>query len=228
MRRKNKGQDSGRKNQNRAAQNYSLAKIDSEKKAAIATRADRSSLIWLYITLPLVVGLIIGIFWRSLYHEKGDDSPLMAKPMPSLSLPLIEGNGMLRSDSVKKGSVSVVNIFASWCVPCQIELPLLAKTKNILRHQEHQEPMLKPVKFIGIAWEDKLADARLFLARYGHPYDMVAIDSDGRAMIDWGLIGVPETYVVDGDGIIRYRKIGAIATAGDIDELVAAIKKWRE
>jgi cytochrome c biogenesis protein CcmG/thiol:disulfide interchange protein DsbE len=98
-----------------------------------------------------------------------------------------------------KGKVSVVNVWASWCVPCHDEAPLLLKLGEDTRFQ-----------IVGINYKDASDNARRFLGRYGNPFSVVGVDSNGRASIEWGVYGVPETFVVGRDGTIAYKLIGPI------------------
>ncbi len=107
-----------------------------------------------------------------------------------------------------KGKVSVVNVWASWCVPCHGEAPLLNELAKDRRLQ-----------FVGINYKDAPDNARRFLGRYGNPFDIVGADANGRASIEWGVYGVPETFVVGRDGTIAYKLVGAI-TPENIDAVL--------
>jgi cytochrome c biogenesis protein CcmG/thiol:disulfide interchange protein DsbE len=98
-----------------------------------------------------------------------------------------------------KGKVSIVNVWASWCVPCHDEVPFLARLGNDER-----------IQLVGINYKDQADNARRFLNRYGNPFAVVGADANGRAAIDWGVYGVPETFVVGRDGRIAYKLIGPI------------------
>jgi cytochrome c biogenesis protein CcmG/thiol:disulfide interchange protein DsbE len=99
------------------------------------------------------------------------------------------------------GKVSLVNVWASWCVPCHSEAPLLTEFAKDRR-----------VQFVGINYKDAPDNARRFLGRYGNPFDVVGVDSHGRASIEWGVYGVPETFVVARDGTIAYKLVGEITS----------------
>ena len=104
------------------------------------------------------------------------------------------------SANLAKGEVSVVNFWASWCAPCVQEHPLLVALKE-----------RTGVKLYGVNYKDQAATARRFLGRYGNPFVAVGVDANGRAAIDWGVTGMPETFIVNGKGEIVYKHIGPIS-----------------
>jgi cytochrome c biogenesis protein CcmG/thiol:disulfide interchange protein DsbE len=162
----------------------------------------------LLMLLPLVVfmGLAV-LFWYGL--GSGDPSripsALIGHPAPQTPLPPLEGlanNGtpVPGLDPVDfKGKVSVVNVWASWCVPCHDEARLLVDLGHDKRFQ-----------IVGINYKDGADNARRFLGRYGNPYDVVGVDGNGRAGIEWGVYGVPETFIVGRNGTIVYKLVGPI------------------
>lgn len=165
----------------------------------------------LILFIPLLVFLlVVGAFlWALVLKERFTGvahnpsvvpSALIDQPVPAFELPplLEEGRGLATAD-LKGGGVKLVNVYASWCAPCRIEHPLLMR----LAQEEG-------VTVHGIAYKDKPADSRRFLEMLGNPYQRVGLDLDGRAGIEWGVYGVPETYVVDNDGRIRYRHVGPL------------------
>jgi cytochrome c biogenesis protein CcmG, thiol:disulfide interchange protein DsbE len=173
---------------------------------------------WL-MALPLVGFLALaGIFLLRLH---GDDpskipSALIGRPAPPTALPALEGlvnNGLQvpgLDPSDFKGKVSVVNVWASWCVPCHEEAPLLTELARDKRLQ-----------LIGIDYKDAPDNARRFLGRYGNPFGIVGVDGNGRAAIEWGVYGVPETFVVGRDGTILYKLVGPV-TPDNIDTVLKA------
>ena len=141
-------------------------------------------------------------------------SALIDRPAPDFALPaLYEGTDGLTRKSLED-RVTLVNFFASWCVPCRDEQPeLMALTQR------------RDITLDGIAYKDKPEESRRFLARLGNPYSRVAVDRDGTTGIDFGVYGVPETYIVDGHGRIRYRHVGPL-TAEDVEgKIVPAIER---
>ena len=160
------------------------------------------------MVLPLLAFTALAVlFWFRL--GSGDPSripsALIGHPAPQTTLPPLEG---LQADSTRvpgldpaafKGKVSLVNVWASWCVPCHEEAPLLTELARDKRFQ-----------IVGINYKDAPDNARRFLGRYGNPFSRVGTDANGRASIEWGVYGVPETFVVDPEGTIVYKLVGPI------------------
>lgn len=152
--------------------------------------------------------------------HKGDPSKLpsalVGRPAPPLDLAPLEGLvGVAgrpvpgtHADAFKTGRVSVVNFWASWCVPCVEEHPLLVRLAA-----------RGDVALYGVNYKDQAANARRFLGRHGNPFKAVGVDANGRAAVDWGVYGMPETFVVDGRGIIVYKHVGQLTPAA-LDGLV--------
>jgi cytochrome c biogenesis protein CcmG/thiol:disulfide interchange protein DsbE len=126
-------------------------------------------------------------------------SALVGKPVPPFDLPplLPDRPGLAAKDL--KGQVTLINFFASWCIPCRAEQPVLMRLTQEVK-----------ATLYGIAYKDKPEASRAFLAEAGDPFARVVVDASGRTAIDFGLYGVPETYVVDRQGIIRYRQVGPL------------------
>jgi cytochrome c biogenesis protein CcmG/thiol:disulfide interchange protein DsbE len=141
-------------------------------------------------------------------------SALVGKPAPGFDLPALVGSGLpglKRADL--DGKVTIVNIFASWCVPCRAEHPVLTALARDSR-----------IRVVGINYKDQPGNARTFLADLGNPYAAIGVDTRGRAAIDWGVYGVPETFVVGPDGIIRHKFIGPLTAATVSRVLLPAIE----
>ena len=170
----------------------------------MSAAAPRSSWQRWGLALPLLIfTMLAGLFWYALHG--GDPSRLpsamVGKPVPSFTLPPIEGlngEGFAASD-LAKGEPTIVNVWASWCVPCLEEHPLLLELAK--------QP---GVHLYGINYKDDPAAARRFLGRYGNPFSRVGADQSGRVAIDFGVYGVPETYVITGNGKIAYRHVGPL------------------
>jgi len=188
----------------------------SELSEQAAPAPRRRSLLML-LPLALFLGLA-ALFWLRL----GDGDPsripsaLIGHPAPQTPLPPLAG---LANDggpvpgldpAAFKGKVSIVNVWASWCVPCHDEAPLLTALGRDKRFQ-----------IIGINYKDAPDNARRFLGRYGNPYGIVGVDANGRAGIEWGVYGVPETFVVGREGTIVYKLVGPI-TPDNIDTVLKA------
>ena len=127
-------------------------------------------------------------------------SPLIEKPAPAFKVQQLVLADKNFSPADMQGKVWMLNVWASWCVACKVEHPVLMQLKK-----------MDVVPVIGLDYKDKRPDALKFLAQNGDPYDLSAMDVDGRVGIDWGVYGVPETFVVDQKGIIRYKHIGPIS-----------------
>ncbi|MCX7375829.1 MAG: DsbE family thiol:disulfide interchange protein [Alphaproteobacteria bacterium] len=154
------------------------------------------------VPLALFLGLA-GWFAAALFSGRDPrelPSALIDKPAPDFDLPSL-AEGRLSSQSLR-GQVTVVNFFASWCAPCRVEHPILLR----MARQEK-------IRVIGIAYKDRPEDSRRFLAELGDPFLTTGIDRDGRTGIDFGLYGVPETYVIDKQGRIRKRIVGPVTPA---------------
>ncbi len=129
---------------------------------------------------------------------------LIGQGAPALTLPGLDGGAGLTDADLRRGHVSVVNVFGSWCQPCHLEHEYLMALAA--------DPPLesKGVAINGVAQKDSSENVRRFLGAKGNPYARVGLDADGRAGIDWGVYGVPETFIVKGDGAIAYKVVGPI------------------
>jgi len=144
-------------------------------------------------------------------------SPLIGKPVPHFALPPVKDRTLGLSSSDLKGDVSLVNVFASWCTACLIEHPQLMRLK---------ENDVVPIH--GLNYKDAPDDAAAWLAHNGDPYARTGADRDGRVGIDWGVYGVPETFVIDRDGRIAYKFIGPLGEKDVNETLIPLIKKLRQ
>ena len=153
-----------------------------------------------YILPVLLFVVVAGYFFLGLRRDPGLlPSALIDKPAPAFALPGLGARPGIASADLS-GKVVLVNFFASWCVPCRVEHPLL------MRLAEEGK-----VTLWGIDYKDKPEDATRLLAQLGDPYGRIGVDESGRTAIDFGVYGVPETYVVDKEGRIRYRQVGPIS-----------------
>ncbi len=144
------------------------------------------------LVILLVVGLIKAKYIRDV------PSPLIGKAVPHFTLPAVEEQQTVSHEELK-GQVSLINIWASWCVSCRAE-------HEVLNYAAQKEGL----KIYGINYKDDLMDARRWLKNRGNPYVKSAFDADGLLGIDWGVYGVPETFVIDQKGHIRYKHTGPI------------------
>ncbi|WP_412762973.1 DsbE family thiol:disulfide interchange protein [Rhizobium skierniewicense] len=142
-------------------------------------------------------------------------SALLNTKAPSLSLPPLErANVPALTDAAIEGKLTLVNVFASWCVPCRQEHPML---KELAKDER--------LNIVGINYKDKSDNALRFLGELGNPYAAIGIDPNGKAAIDWGVYGIPETYLVAKDGTIVYKKVGPIDAATYERDLIPAIER---
>ncbi len=173
----------------------------------------------LLMALPLIMFSGLAVLFVFGLHD-GDPSripsALIGHPAPQTALPPLEGlvdNGQPvpgLDPAAFKGKVSLVNVWASWCVPCHDEAPLLTALGQDKRLQ-----------VIGINYKDTPENARRFLGRYGNPFRSVGVDANGRAAIEWGVYGVPETFIVGREGTIVFKLVGPI-TSDNIDSVLKA------
>jgi len=169
--------------------------------------------------LPLAGFLILVVFLAiGLTRDPHDlPSPLKDKPAPAFTLPLLAAADKSFSPAEMKGKVWLLNVWASWCISCRQEHPVLVEFSKTGR-----------VPVVGLDYKDQVADARNWLARLGDPYLLSAVDADGRVGIDYGVYGVPETYVIDKAGMIRMKHTGPITPESlktQILPLVAELSK---
>jgi|SRR5581483_10802747 len=171
----------------------------------------------LVVLIPLIVFLgLAALFLIRLGAGDASRIPsaLIGHPAPQTDLPGMpgltrDGKPVPGLDTAAfKGGVTVVNVWASWCVPCRDEAPLLLRLAADKR-----------VRIVGINYKDKTEDARRFLSRFGNPYEATGVDANGRASIEWGVYGVPETFVVGRDARIAYKLIGPI-TPDNVDAVL--------
>ena len=147
-------------------------------------------------------------------------SPLIGKPIPPFNLPALEGSNLSGFDdsTLRRGSVTLVNVFASWCAPCRDEHPVLIELSK------HDIITKSGVRLAGLAYKDEPSQSLRFLRELGNPYQLIGVDRSGRVGIDWGVYGVPETFVLRGDGTIAYKHIGPITAESLRDKLMPAIE----
>ena len=185
---------------------------------------------WLYLVLALgPIVLLFGVFYYQLQHGSGDTIPsaLIGKTVPEFSLEALGDiasfnkerfSNMLLSD----GHVTLLNVFASWCAPCHEEHPMLMALA--------QTPVFKDSTFhlVGLAYKDTSAHITQFLSESGNPYQQIGLDGDGRVGIDFGVYGVPETFVIAGDGTIIQRFVGPLTPEIITTSLASALTKAQQ
>ena len=175
---------------------------------------------WLLALLPLAVVVVIALFlYRGLSLEpRTIPSALIDKPVPSFDLPPVDGRAQpgLASTDLAAGEVNLVNVFASWCVACRVEHPLLMELA-----QSGQVPVH------ALNYKDDPGAALGWLRKFGDPYARVGSDRDGRVGIDWGVYGVPETFIVNGEGRIVCKHIGPIMPQDLEEKIMPAVQAAR-
>lgn len=175
------------------------------------TRTDRSGRMRPWMLLPVLGALLLlSSLLVGLGREGADVLPsaLIDRPAPEFALEGLAGRpGLATADLIGDGEVKLVNVFASWCAPCRVEHPWIEAlaAEGITVH--------------GINYKDDPANAEAFLAELGNPYTRIGADTSGRTGIEWGVYGVPETFVLDGRGRIVYRHVGPIQ-AGDVERRI--------
>jgi cytochrome c biogenesis protein CcmG/thiol:disulfide interchange protein DsbE len=167
--------------------------------------------------LPIAGFALLAFFlFRSLWSPPPDIIPsaLLDKPAPHLVLPALDDQTTAFTPAdLAAGHVTVVNIFASWCIPCRTEAPALMALSRV-----------PGVVLVGMTQKDKPEATRAFLDEVGNPFAKIARDDDGRASIEWGVYGVPETYVVDGKGVLRFKYVGGLTDQVLQQQILPAIR----
>jgi cytochrome c biogenesis protein CcmG/thiol:disulfide interchange protein DsbE len=159
----------------------------------------------LIVLLPLLVVLVLGaLFFARLFAGDASHIPsaLIGQSAPPIDLKGLDGASGLADADLRNGHVSIVNVFGSWCLPCH------AEHETLMALAADKELAAKGVALYGVAQKDDPENLRRFLRAKGDPYAKIGLDQDGRAGIDWGVYGVPETFIVKGDGTIAYKFIG--------------------
>ncbi|MBX8824421.1 DsbE family thiol:disulfide interchange protein [Ochrobactrum sp. SFR4] len=194
-------------------------------KASGATDAPQNKKRVVVALLPLIIfAALAGIFtWQLLSGKNMQEIPsaLIGRDAPQTDLPPLEGLRLADGALVPglkgadlKGQVTLVNIWASWCVPCRDEHPQIMKLGQDKR-----------IKVVGLNYKDAPENALVFLNSLGNPYDVVGTDRSGRAGIEWGVYGVPETFIVNREGKIVYKFVGPLSTESLIKQFMPEVEK---
>lgn len=168
---------------------------------------------WIPIGVFIALGLLLAYGLKLDPHRI--PSPLVDKPLPAFSLPTLDAPQRNFSNKELQGQAVLINVWASWCVACREEHELLMSLAK------------QNVPLIGLNYKDTGEDARQVLRQMGNPYRTVLVDADGRTGIDWGVYGVPETFLVDKNGVIRYKYIGPITPEGWAKELAPRLRQYQ-
>ena len=166
--------------------------------------------------LPFVIFAVLAVFLYVGLGRKPNEvpSPLIGKPAPAFVLPLLHDADKKLSPQDMKGQVWMLNVWASWCGACKDEHPVL---------MELARQNLVPI--VGLDYKDKREDGEATLHKAGDPYSLVIADADGKVGFDYGVYGVPETYVIDKQGVIQYKLIGAVTPQNLRDTILPLVKE---
>ena len=169
--------------------------------------------------IPFVLFLIaVGFLFKGLFLDPHEvPSPLVGKPAPQFSAPILGAAGKTFNTADLKGQVWLLNVWASWCAACREEHPLLMAMENT-----------KQIATYGLDYKDTDAEALAVLMQHGNPYRAVATDADGKIGIDYGVYGVPETYIIDKAGIIRFKQIGPITEEILLTKIAPLLKELQQ
>ena len=170
----------------------------------------------LKFVIPLVLFLGLAIFFAvGLTRDPREiPSPFIGKAAPAFKLEQLADEKLAFTPDEMKGKVWLLNVWASWCVACRVEHPLLVEMSK-----------QKLVPIVGLNYKDKRDEGLQWLRRYGDPYGLSAYDAEGKVGIDYGVYGVPETFVIDKQGVIRYKQIGPITPEALEQKILPLIRK---
>ena len=174
----------------------------------------RRPLRWLPLALFAALALLLAAgVWLSRQPDRDVlPSTLIGKPAPAFRLPVLHEPGRLVTLDELKGAPFVLNVWGSWCPTCRDEHPVLTRFAETRR-----------VRVVGLDWKDEQADALRWLEQFGNPYWLVLTDAEGGTVIDFGVAAAPETFLVDANGVVRWKKSGALTDATIRDELLPAL-----
>ncbi|NNF90251.1 MAG: DsbE family thiol:disulfide interchange protein [Boseongicola sp.] len=160
----------------------------------------RKQVPWLALVPPVVFAALAGLFLGGMYRDDPDALPstIVGQPAPTLALTPLPPKSEIAPEAMADGQIKIVNYWASWCAPCRIEHPQLMRLAD------------EGLAVYGVNYKDDPEKAIAFLNELGDPYTGIGADRAGRTAIDWGVYGVPETFVVDGDGTVLLRFAGPI------------------
>lgn len=164
---------------------------------------------WLMFLPPAVFGLLVGVFAAGMYREDPNALPstMIGRQVPAFELAPMEGAALTTPASLTEPGLKLVNFWASWCAPCRVEHPFLMELAG------------EGIPIHGINYKDRPDQAAGFLSELGTPYSTMGADTVGRTAINWGVYGVPETYLIDGEGKVLLRHAGPI-TRQEYDRVI--------
>ncbi len=158
--------------------------------------------------IALAVLLFVGVRMNSGKDTSAIPSPLIGKPVPAFSLPVFDDAARKLSGKELLGAPYLLNVWGSWCPNCREEHPVITALAQGGK-----------LRVVGYDYKDAPEDARRWLAEFGNPYSLILVDEDGRAALDWGIYGAPETFLVDAQGIVRWKHVGPIDAVVVRDEI---------
>ena len=167
-------------------------------------------LIPLFAFIALVVFLAVGLT----HNPRDIPSPFIGKPAPGFSLPMLDHPSVKFNSTEMKGKVWLLNVWASWCVTCRAE----HQVWNTLVRMEK-------INLVGLNYKNEVPEARAWLKQHGNPYLFTVSDLAGQVGIDWGVYAVPETFVIDKQGIVRYKQIGAVTHEVIVEKIMPLVRK---
>ena len=170
---------------------------------------------WLPLMVFLAIGVLlaVGVVLSGRDNREALPSPLINKPAPEFALPVLHEPDRIVTARDLRGQPYLLNVWGSWCPECQTEHPVITRFAETKR-----------VRVIGYNWKDEREDALAWLEKFNNPYWLVLVDQEGRTAIDFGIYGAPETFLVDGKGVIRWKHVGAMTDAIVRDELLPALE----
>jgi cytochrome c biogenesis protein CcmG/thiol:disulfide interchange protein DsbE len=170
---------------------------------------------WLPLLVFLAIGVLlaVGVVLSGRDNREALPSPLINKPAPEFALPVLHEPDRIVTARELRGQPYLLNVWGSWCPECQTEHPVITRFAETKR-----------VRVIGYNWKDEREDALAWLEKFNNPYWLVLVDQEGRTAIDFGVYGAPETFLVDGKGVIRWKHVGAMTDAIVRDELLPALE----
>ncbi|MDQ3287041.1 MAG: DsbE family thiol:disulfide interchange protein [Pseudomonadota bacterium] len=174
---------------------------------------------WLPLMVVAAIGLLLlaGVMLSRNPDREALPSPLIDKPAPSFSLPVLHEPGRTLSSQDLRGEAYLLNVWGSWCPACRDEHPVLTRFAET-----------KQLRVIGFNWKDEPADALRWLEQFGNPYWVVLADYEGKVAIDWGIYGAPETFLVDAGGIVRWKHVGPITDEVLREQLLPELAEIRK
>ena len=169
--------------------------------------------------IPLALFIVLAVFLGiGLTRDPREiPSPLINKPAPQFQTARLDAPGQTFSSKDMLGKVWLLNTWASWCVACRVEHPLLMEYAKA-----------KAVPIVGLDYKDKDDEGQRWLTRFGNPYDLTVVDRDGRIGIEFGVYGVPETFVIDKTGVIRYKQIGPITEQAWTEKILPLVRELQK